>query len=149
MQLYGHVPRKEGGTQVLVDPAPSTQTVRSLLRAPQSWSRLENFSKKSVTSKQKFTQLYLTDQIWYFMNQQLIILCTCLGSLGSVINHRINPISCHSAQGVRVRISAAVFVVFVISANRTAQIRLQCRKTTFLSCRKFLITTGVGKMNNI
>jgi hypothetical protein len=79
----------------------------------------------------------------------MTILSTCLGSLDSVINHRMNPISCHSAQGVRVRISAAVFVVFVILANGTAQIRLQCRKTTFLSCHKCLINTGVEKMNNI
>ena len=35
------------------------------------------------------------------------------------------------------------------SVNRTAHIRHQCRKTAVLSCYRFLINSGVKKMNNI
>jgi hypothetical protein len=33
--------------------------------------------------------------------------------------------------------------------NRTAHIRHQCRQTTVLSYHRYLINTGVEKMNNI
>jgi hypothetical protein len=37
----------------------------------------------------------------------------------------------------------------VLYSNKTSHIRHQCRKTTVLSCHRFLINTGVEKINNI
>ncbi len=34
-------------------------------------------------------------------------------------------------------------------SNGTARIRHQCRKTAVLSCHRYLINSGVEKMNNI
>jgi hypothetical protein len=37
----------------------------------------------------------------------------------------------------------------IVWNNGTARIRHQCRKTDVLSCHRFLINSGVEKMNNI
>jgi len=39
--------------------------------------------------------------------------------------------------------------IHVLYSNKTSHIRHQCRKTTVLSCHRFLINTGVEKINNI
>ncbi len=36
-----------------------------------------------------------------------------------------------------------------VASNRTTHVRHLCRKTTFLSCHRCLINTGVEKVNNI
>ncbi len=41
-----------------------------------------------------------------------------------------------------------IFQSGVIQYNGTEQIRHQCRETVVLSCHRFLINSGVEKMNN-
>ncbi len=40
-------------------------------------------------------------------------------------------------------------IVQIVIHNGTAHIRQQCKKTAVLSCHRFLISSGVEKMNDI
>ncbi len=58
---------------------------------------------------------------------------------------------CHRDHGIHIERGGDTGMSFLYNGftNRTSCIRNQCRKTTALSCHRYLINTGVKKMNYI
>jgi hypothetical protein len=50
-------------------------------------------------------------------------------------------------EGIKKRFCQYRWKTLTFDQNRTAHIRHQSRKTTVLSCHRYLINTGVEKMN--